>query len=174
MLMDATTADRLAVQVTGLFEKHHREIYGYLARLLRDRQLAEDLLQETFLRAFRARSTLGRIQNPRAWLFRIATNLALNALKRRQRLAWLPWSAARQSEGGGRDPGEAVGTRSAVDQALAQLPPQYQSVLILYAHFGLTIAELSEALAISPDAVRTRLHRARELFQSRYAGGERE
>ena len=101
MIVGTATADRPAVQVTGLFEQHHGEIYGYLAQLLRDRQLAEDLLQETFLRAFRTRHELSRIENPRAWLYRIATNLALNALKRRRRFAWLPWSRA--TDAGGAD-----------------------------------------------------------------------
>ncbi len=172
MIMDAASADRPAVQLAALFDRYHREIYGYLAKMLRDRQLAEDLLQETFLRAFRARRQLSQIENPRAWLYRIATNLALDACKRRRRFAWLPWNASRSTEGGA-DIGETVSTGSAVDQALRQMPPDDRSILMLYDHFGFTITELAETLGTSQGAVRTRLYRAHELFRSKYEKGER-
>ncbi len=173
MIMDATTANRLAVQVTGLFDRYHRELYGYLAKMLRDRELAEDLLQETFLRAFRARQQLSRIENPRAWLYRIATNLALDAIKRRRRFAWLPWNTMGEDKGCGGDIGEAVSTNIAVGQALAQMPPADRSLLLLYDHFGFSVRELAPQLRTSEGAMRTRLYRAHVLFRSKYEGGER-
>src|SRR5579884_519862 len=57
----------------------------FLAQMLGDRGLAEDLLQETFYEAFRRRDQLGQIGNPEAWLFGVARNLALPALRRRRR-----------------------------------------------------------------------------------------
>lgn len=73
--------------VSRLFELHHGEIFGYLNRMVANRELAQDLTQETFLQAHRARGRLPEVLDQRAWLYKIATNLALNALKRRNRFA---------------------------------------------------------------------------------------
>ncbi len=174
MIGEADRADAAAVQLTCLFDKHHGEIYGYLARLLNDRAAAEDLVQETFLRAFRARNQIASLDNPRAWLYKIATNLAINAVKRRQRLAWLPWSAARRWESGQADIGEQVSTQTAVEEALGRLPVEYQAPLLLSIHFGLTIDELASTLGCSAGAVKVRLFRAREMFRQAWRKGEAE
>ncbi len=167
MIMEAAAADTPAAQVTCLFDRYHGELYGYLARVVSDRQTAEDLVQETFLRAYRARAQLTGIENPRAWLYRIATNLALNAIHRRKRFAWLPWNAA-NAESGPSDLGDQVSTSSAVEKALARLSPEYRIPLLLSSHFGFSIRELAEAMGISEGAVKVRLSRAREMFRQAY------
>ncbi len=155
--------------VAVLFERYRGPIYAYLYRLVGDPQWAEDLAQETFLRALAARRQLPQIENPRAWLYRIATNLAFTALKRRRRFAWLPWLATddRRTEGPADD-----GERSAVEQALAALPPEYRAPLLLYAHYGLSVAKVGRALSLSQPAVKMRLCRAREMFRQVYERGE--
>jgi RNA polymerase sigma-70 factor (ECF subfamily) len=155
-------------QVTKLFDEHQAAIFAYIWRLVRDRQWAEDLTQETFLRVFDARDRLPAVINQRAWLYRIATNTSFNALRRQRRFAWLPWNpfsvpALRESNAI-----EQIGQRSAVEGALAALAPQYRAPLLLYTHYGLTISEVAEALAISDGAVKTRLYRAREMFRQAY------
>ncbi len=152
----------------ALFERHHAEVYAYLRRMVGDGALAEDLVQETFLRAFAARAGLPRVQNPRAWLYRVATNLALNALKRRRRFAWLPWHAGAERQATERDPAEALGAYSAVEAALATLSPQLRAPLLLYACEGMSVAEVAEALGLSEGAVKMRLQRARRLFRQAY------
>ena len=156
----------------ALFERHHGELYAYLCRLLRDRQWAQDLAQETFLRAFRARRSLDQVQNHRAWLYRIATNLALNALKRRRRFAWLPWSLADRNPAGRQDVAEELSSRNAVESALAALPEELRAPLLLYAHHGLSVAEVAEALGLSKGAVKMRLCRGRRLFRQAYERGD--
>lgn len=151
--------------VSHLFERHHAEIFGYLSRMVGDRELAQDLAQETFLQTHRARGRLQEILNQRAWLYRIATNLALNALKRRSRFAWLPWLAVDWPD---RDATEQVGERVAVEAALASLKPAYRAPLLLYCHYGLSLAEVAGALGIKEGAARTRLYRAREMFRQAY------
>jgi len=79
--------DEASCLVSRLFELHHGEIFGYLNRMVANRELAQDLTQETFLQAHRARGRLPEVLGQRAWLYKIATNLALNALKRRNRFA---------------------------------------------------------------------------------------
>ncbi len=163
--------DESTTQVIGLFESHQREILTYLYRLVRDHESARDLTQETFLRVFRARGQLGQIENPRAWLYRIATNLALTSLKRGRRWAWLPWSGTDESRGP-TETGDQAYTTSAVEEALAKLPAHYRAPLLLYEHYGLNVAELSQALDLSESAVKLRLFRAREMFRAAY--GEKE
>lgn len=155
--------------MTDLFERYHVELFAYLLRLVNDREMAQDLVQETFLNAWRARRRSGAIQNPRAWLYRIATNLALNAVKRRRRFAWLPWFAVKETLPTHQATADECGTRDAVETALRALPVTYRAPLLLYAQYGFSVAEVAETLGISAGAVKTRLYRARELFRQAYA-----
>jgi len=168
MTADAPSSRAEADLAHALFERHHAEVYAYLRRMVGDGALAEDLAQETFLRAFASRTGLARVQNPRAWLYRVATNLALNALKRRRRFAWLPWHAGAERQAAQPGPAEALGAHSAVEAALAALPPELRAPLLLYACEGMSVAEVAEALALSEGAVKMRLHRARRLFRQAY------
>lgn len=156
-----------ATLAAHLFERHHVEVFAYLVRMVHDREWAQDLAQETFVSAYRQRSQLAGLQNPRAWLYRVATNLALNALKRRQRFAWLPWE---WHEGRISSPDliEAVSRQSQVEAALASLSPDQRAALLLYAHYGFKVAEVAEALNLTEGAARMRLQRAREQFRVAY------
>jgi RNA polymerase sigma-70 factor (ECF subfamily) len=167
MSAQAAAGDAGARLAQALFERHQAEIYGYLRRLVHDDAWAEDLAQETFLRAFEARASLLEVANHRAWLYRVATNLALNALKRRRRFAWLPWRAA-ERRAARQSVAEAVAGRSAVEAALAALPPELRAPLLLYAHDGLSVAEVAETLSLSEGAVKMRLVRARRAFRQAY------
>jgi RNA polymerase sigma-70 factor (ECF subfamily) len=164
-------ADEQTSLVGELFEQYHAAIFAYLYRLVDDVEWAHDLTQETFLRVLRARQRLPAVQNQRAWVYRIATNVSLNALKRRRRFAWLPWS---QSKLHTPDTAGQSEQRLAIEQALAELPPHYRAPLLLYSHYGLSVREVAEALDIKPGAVKTRLHRAREMFRKSYRGEHHE
>lgn len=157
--------------VADLFEQYHIPVFAYLYRLVGDREWAHDLSQETFLRLFRARHRLPQVENQRAWVYRIATNVAFNALKRQRRFTWLPWRKADASHLTGPDPTEQTDRRLAVEQALAELPPHYRSPLLLHSHYGFSVREVAEALDISQEAVKTRLYRAREMFRRAYERG---
>ena len=154
--------------VARLFGEHQAAIFAYVWRLVGDRQWAEDLTQETFLRVFDARDRLAEVANPRAWLYRIAKNTSFNALRRRRRFAWLPWNPFSAPAFHEPDALEQIGRRSAVEAALAALPAKYRAPLLLYAHYGFTVSEAAEALAINEGAVKTRLYRAREMFRQAY------
>jgi RNA polymerase sigma-70 factor (ECF subfamily) len=158
--------------VVDLFEQFHTPVFAYLYRLVDDREWAHDLCQETFLRLFSARRKLLHVENRRAWVYRIATNVALNALKRRRRFAWLPWRHSDSLPLAASDPAEQADRRLAVEQALAHLPPHYRAPLLLHSHLGFSVREVAEALHISEGAVKTRLHRAREMFRELYARGD--
>jgi RNA polymerase sigma-70 factor (ECF subfamily) len=159
----AKPRDELAALVADLFEQYHAAIFAYLYRLVDDREWAHDLTQETFLQVFRTRQRLPQVENARAWVYRIATNLAFNALKRRRRFAWLPWQQADLSAP---DTAEQSAQRMAVEQTLAELPPHYRAPLLL--HYGFSVREVAETLGIGQSAVKTRLHRAREMFRQTF------
>jgi len=161
-------SQEMADLVAALFEQHHREIYAYLMRLLGDVEWAHDLTQDVFLKLFSHRTQLAEVQNHRAWIYRIAGNMALNALKRRRRFVWLPWRAGDSLGLSNPGPDETMGTQTAVTQALAQLPENYRIPLLLYSHEGFSVREIAHILQISEGAVKNRLYRAREKFRQVY------
>lgn len=138
----------------------------YLLRLTGDREVARDLAQETFVHAYCAiRSTRSGLQ-ARPWLYRIATNLAYNHLKRRRRFGWLPLAAF--------DPWlgtelSAVDVGDAVQRALARLRPDERAVLLLCGSEGLSYAEAGTMLGKSAEAVRKQFSRAAASFRRIYA-----
>ena len=170
-IVGAETYGDVTGLVADLFEQYHPAVFAYLYRLVGDREWAHDLSQETFLRVLRAGQRLPQVENRRAWVYRIATNVAFNALKRRRRFAWLAWRSDDTLPLAAPDPSEPSGQRLAVERALAQLPADYRAPLLLYSHYGFGVREVAEALGISDGAVKTRLHRAREMFRQIYEGG---
>jgi RNA polymerase sigma-70 factor (ECF subfamily) len=149
-----------------LFADYQTPILNYLYRLVGDPHLAEDLTQETFARAWQAARRLPDLDNPRAWLYRIATNLARDQHRRARLLAWLPLREHEQTlelpgleEGG--DPLESERMR----RALLRLAPEYRVPLVLYVCEGFQSAEIADTLSISRDAVKQRLVRARERLR---------
>lgn len=168
----AAPGDEPARRVAELFEQHRGAIYAYVLRLTRDPQLAEEITQDTFLKVHQARAQLSGIQNLRAWVFRIATNTCLTALKRQRRFKWLPWEAAERLKPPGRDDPAQVGQRDAVERALSALSEDYRAALLLFSYHGFRVAEVAEVLGISEGAVKTRVYRAKEMFLRAYQRDE--
>jgi len=153
-----------------LFADYQIPILNYLYRLLGSGELAEDLTQEAFTRAWNARRTFHAVQNPRAWLYRIATNLARDHIRRQRLMTWLPFfqnedrEPALITEAPERDPLETERMRRAV----LKLPEEYRLPLVLYTCQELSVAEVAAALEISTDAVKQRLVRARQKLKEEY------
>jgi len=153
--------------VGKLYDEYAGPVFNYIWRLVNDRDLAEELTQETFTRVLASRERLSEVVNRRAWVYRVATNTCFRALRRRNRFAWLPWDVLISDDR--RDPAEEVSQRNLVEEALRALQPEYRAPLLLYLRDGFTLAEVAEALGISEGAVKTRIYRARELFRRAYA-----
>ena len=157
----------------ALFLAHYDGVYRLLFRIVGFQQEAEDLAQETFLRLYRHRFPEGREHNVRAWLYRVATNLAYNALRGRQRRDKHQAAAAAQVTATGgppRDPAEIAlryDEGETVRQVLAGLPPR-QARLLLLRHAGLTYRELAQAFDVAPGSVGTLLARASAAFEAAY------
>jgi RNA polymerase sigma-70 factor, ECF subfamily len=165
LVTDATSQDEPGALVAQLFEEHYRRVFAYLARMVCDAALAEDLTQQAFLQVYLARSRLPGIENRRAWVYRVATNLALTALRRRGRFAWLPWRVVDVHVP---DSAGDIHEWDAVERALAAVPADFRAPLLLYSHYGLHVIEIAEALNIPAGTVKSRLHRARAMFLAEY------
>jgi len=88
---EAARAEEVNSAFDEMFTRYHGRIYGYLLGMVGDVEQAHDLTQDTFLKAYRALPTTRDLVLP-AWLYRIATNTALDALRHRRRLTWLPFA----------------------------------------------------------------------------------
>ncbi len=156
----------LEEEFQALFSTYQHAITGYLSNLLDDTDRAQELAQETFLRAYCALARGARVEHPRAWLYRIATNAARDHIRRARRVQWLPLldddrdPALHQS-----NPSEALADRLVVRSVLVRLAPEYRIPLLLHLSEGLSTAEIGLILGISRDAVKMRLYRAREQFR---------
>jgi RNA polymerase sigma-70 factor (ECF subfamily) len=172
--MNSSTRDEAplgnGVRFETLFASYQRPLLNYLYRLVGDSARAEELCQETFTRAYRARRSLEQVQNARAWLYRIATNAARDHLRRRRLLAWLPLfddDPVLSVE----DPEADASETQAVRSALLKLGPDLRAPLVLYTCQELSTQEIAAILGISREAVKQRLVRARLRFKQVYEGG---
>ena len=171
LTLDSAAADEQA-RFERLFQEHHSSIYAYLCRLVGDRKQAEDLAQDTFVKAFRALDRLPAEANARAWLYRIATNTALDWLRRRRLISWLPLFDNDRHPAVSASFSDSLLESVAVQRTLSRLPARYRAPLVLYACQGFSTREIAQILNISPGAVKTRLFRAREKFRRLYAPEE--
>jgi RNA polymerase sigma-70 factor, ECF subfamily len=164
---------------TGSFESIHARysgrIYAHAYRMTGNAEDARDLTQECFVRAWHARERMPPDAEVSPWLYRIASNLCLDLLRRRQRIHWRPWEAATHdalTRGDRDDQPEqhavALETRDEVQQTLALLKPRYRTALLLREYDGCSCAEVGDILGISVPAVKSLLFRAREEFRCLY------
>jgi RNA polymerase sigma-70 factor (ECF subfamily) len=110
------------------------------------------------------------VHNHRAWIYRIASNTTLNALKRRNRFRWLPWNEQNDKQLHTADPTISLDQEQQVHQALNAIEPKYRAPLILFGQYGLSVREIAEIMELSENNVKVRLHRARKLFRALYDG----
>jgi RNA polymerase sigma-70 factor (ECF subfamily) len=164
-----------------LFRRWSGPLLRYLDRMVRDLATAEELVQEVFLRVHRSRERYTPEARFSTWLYRIATNLALNELRRPRHRA--PHRSI-DDEGAapiaaGPSADDVVAARRvgrAAAEALAELPEKQRAALCLAAVEGLSYAEVAEALDVTEKAVKSLVHRARSALalRLREAGLEKE
>jgi RNA polymerase sigma-70 factor (ECF subfamily) len=154
-----------------LFERYHTPVLNYLHRMVGDRALAEDLTQDSFVKAYRALPNTRPDLAFKAWLYRIATNTAISHLRRKKLIRWVPFMAG-QDHATGESIERSVGRKHDVERALEKLPQHYAAVLLLRHYQGLSLAETAEALEITENAAKLRLFRARKAFAAVYGGPE--
>jgi RNA polymerase sigma-70 factor (ECF subfamily) len=153
--------------VSDRLEEWLPQVYRFARRLTADADAAEDLAQETLLRAWRHRSRLRDQGSARVWLFRIAANLWRDGL-RRKRLPTAHAGPVDDVPDSPRPPERCAVGREDLARALAaldRLPPRQRDVLYLLACEGLSIAEIATVLRTSPAAAKASLSVARKKLR---------
>jgi RNA polymerase sigma-70 factor (ECF subfamily) len=152
--------------VDALFNKHHSEIYAYLVRMLRDSELAADLTQDAFVKAYKNYDTLEKDENARAWLYQIAHRVALDELRRRKIIRMIPWSGeARGAAPSAERIAMDLRLSGPLERALAAIPERQRAALLLAELHDLSGLELAAAMGVSHVAARAILTRARESLR---------
>ncbi|HEX9901776.1 MAG TPA: sigma-70 family RNA polymerase sigma factor [Acidobacteriota bacterium] len=160
-----------------LVKLYQRGIYALCCRMTGAHQAADDLTQETFIKAFSGLASFDQGREFFPWLRRIAVNSSLNYLKSRKREEPL-------GEKDGRVPGQALPSSSStpqdelqrnearekLDRALKALPPKLKSVFVLHVFDGLSYEEISRAVEIPRGTVMSRLSRARRRLKAALSG----
>ena len=166
----ARAGDGLAFR--DLFQKYNGQVCTYLARLVGNDEAGRDLAQETFVRVWKSLPSIRSDAHFKAWLFRIATNIAMSHLRHARLVRWLPWreeeiitSHIDLSVAG---PEERAGEAECVQYALAQLAPQCRTCLLLQLVAGFSQREIAESLGISEKSVSAYVSRGREQFRRAY------
>ena len=150
---------------------HHPEIHRYLRRVTSRSSEADDLSQETFLRAYRAYPALPEDANVRAWLFAIATNLFRNHIRSEKRRSTFQAAVlATRTEAGEAGPdGESVyqETRTLIEEVVARLPVKQRSAFVLRKIHELDYDTIARTLDCSADSARAHVFQAlRKIRQS--------
>jgi RNA polymerase sigma-70 factor (ECF subfamily) len=158
--------DAARVFVEALFAKHHNEIFAYLVRMLRDGELAADLTQDAFVKAYKNYDTLEKDENARAWLYQIAHRVALDELRRRKIVRMIPWTGeARGAAPSAERLAMDLRLSGPLERALARIPDRQREALLLAELHDLTGLELAAAMGVSHVAARAILTRARESLR---------
>jgi RNA polymerase sigma-70 factor (ECF subfamily) len=163
-----------------LLAKYRTPLVCFLYRMVRNRATAEDLAQEAFLRVFRARKEYVPGAKFTTWLFRIATNLALNSLRdSRRRLRDLSVDQADENQGPGLD---VIDPAAEIEQtlmererakriwaAIQELPEKQRAAVLLHKYQELGYDEIARILGCSESALKSLLFRAYETLRVRLA-----
>lgn len=147
-----------------LFRQHQRQVYAWIVRIVRDTGVAEDLTVETFWRIYRSRSRFEVGGNFFAWARRIATNAALDHLRRPSRETDLFDNFTAPSAP---DPVARRETRDRIRRAFQELPPKYRLVAMLALIEDEPYDRIAEALGISSALVRMRVFRAVRILRDK-------
>ncbi len=169
-MSEAWDRGEAGVFIEALFAKHHGEIYAYLLRMMRDPEVAADMAQDAFIKAYKNYETLEKPENARAWLYQIAHRVALDEIRRRKIIRFFPWTG--ESHGSAPSAEHLVmDARLSGDmqRALARIPERQRAALLLAELHDLTGLELAAALGVSHVAARALLTRARESLRQALA-----
>ena len=146
--------------IEQFYREHAEAVFAFLVSLSRDRNVAEDLMQDTFVKATRS---LGgyRGGNPRSWLFAIARSVFIDHTRRR-----ISIPIVEVEPQGVSDPD--VAEADAIESTLSLLPERQRTALLLCDRGGLSYAEVAETIGCSPAAAKVLIHRARVSFRAHY------
>jgi len=176
--MSRQTPDETKQEFQEIALPHADSLYNFALRMTRNTRDAEDLLQDTFMRAFRFFHRFETGTNIRAWLFRILKNTYINNYRKVQRTPdQVDWAQVEEFYDSvtphdlrkrHKNPEELLLESSVdnrVEEAVAALPPEYRAVVLLNFMEDMSYKEIAEVLEIPMGTVMSRLHRGRKLLQ---------
>lgn len=159
--------------LNDLMERHSLRLFHYLVRQLHDESDAEDVAQETFIRVYQHSKNFDQTQRFSTWLYTIATNLVKDRFRYRTSRPQVSLDALSANEvirdESVTTPAETMQTEEraiVVRKAVAELPDELRTPLILSEYQGLSHAEIGQVLSCSAKAIETRLYRARQKLRS--------
>jgi RNA polymerase sigma-70 factor (ECF subfamily) len=181
-MRNATTATA-PLDFDRMLREHHRRAFSFAYRMTGNREDAEDLTQDAFVRAYRARDRYDPTRPFDRWLYRIIGNLFIDRLRSRPRSAPLSLDAPMEGNDGdmlfsdipdeGADPACIV-LREVMDErlqkALNALPHQFRQTVLLTDVEGMSYDEAADTLDCAVGTIRSRLHRARVMMRASLAG----
>ncbi|WP_260294659.1 RNA polymerase sigma factor SigZ [Sedimenticola hydrogenitrophicus] len=141
---------------------HESELRNYLRRQMHDTALAEDLLQETFLKALAQGSRFCQLENSRAWLFRVAKNRLIDYRRTHKRLVEIPDDLAEPSPA---EPPVVDDLTQCLPRVLKELSAQDSEVITLCDIEGITQAEYATLKGLTPAGAKSRIQRARKRLK---------
>jgi len=165
-----------------LLSRYERPVFSLVFRMVRDRSLAEDLAQETFIRAFHALKGFNPSYRFSSWLFKIANNLTIDHLRKRTldtvSLDGAPGAVTQEEvdrtrisvADGGEDPLSYVVNKELgghIEDAIAALRPEYRTAVLLRHVEGYSYEEIAGIMDVPLGTVKTFLHRARHELKER-------
>jgi RNA polymerase sigma-70 factor (ECF subfamily) len=150
--------------ITALMDQHGATVFNFCSRFLNDRTLAEDVLQQVFIHAYRDIDRFEGRSSPRTWLLKIAIHRCQDAIKARERQRVAPDSEAiRHATDPGRIPREHVEKSHllrALEECLHELPRDIRATVLLRFHSGFSYREMAGPLDASAEALQARVSRA--------------
>lgn len=157
----------------ALMLRYERQIYSYIYRMMGgNADDAQELTQDTFMKAFVALGRIAGDLNVSAWLHRIASNNCLDQLRRRQRVRWNPWESAKHDHllhgSAGENPERSIMRREvedAVQAVLDRMSARNRQALLLREYEGLSCDDIGVIMGTSRSATKSVLFRAREEFR---------
>lgn len=158
-----------------IVDRYQLQIMRYLYRLTGELELAKDLAQDTFVQAFESvpKTDPNSPLQLKSWLFRVATNKAIQYHRRKKIVRFIPFQHDRDANiSSNRDPYRDIVERLTIEDALCQVAIQQRTCLILHFIEGFKYREIAQTLGISEDAVRMRVMRGQQAFRKIYIGGE--
>lgn len=157
-VVEVTMPDEDARLLRELHDEHAGALWRYVVRLTGDRAMADDVVQETLLKAWRRPAVLDQSQqSARAWLFTVARNLVIDDRRSAHHQHELPTETLPDRPAAGTEP-EAVLDAWLVSDALAELTAEHRAVLVHAYYGGRSIAEIARELDIPEGTVKSRLH----------------
>ena len=150
-----------------LYARHGSGVLSYLAGRVGDRALAEEVLQDVMLAAWRHAGAFRGDARVRTWLLTVAHHRAVNAIRRHRPVTVALDAAPRALDIGPSEPADSAGERTDLRRAIATLPDDQRAALELVFFHELSIAEAAGVLGVAEGTVKSRLHRAKHTLRGR-------